>query len=182
MKNFNKRIFCELAAYSALKIGNILMFLFCLLLAASSCVRSRPSSSTGTNTPQPESSVEDTFLYYPIKDNRIAVDLKKTQKASIFDYVKHIELIPLETGDNVLIGKLEKIIFHQNRYYILDTHHAQFIVFVFDETGKYIFKIDKRGRGPGEYTELYDIIINPFTDHLDLLNPRGWGVKNVTFL
>jgi len=149
-----------------------LIFFFCLCLAATSCIRSGTSTATVADMPQPESFAEDTFLYYPIMDKRIAVDLKKTQKASIFDYFKHIELIPLETNENVLIGRLEKLIIHQNRFYIFDSH--QLTVLVFDESGKFIFKVGKRGRGPGEFGDLDDVIINPYTGHLELLNPWGW--------
>jgi len=116
---------------------------------------------------------KDSFVYYPIKDNRIKVDLNNPQKASLFDYFSHIELIPLETSDKVLIGRLGKIICHQNRYYTLDILQAA--VQVFDENGKFIQKIGKSGQGPEEYLPLlYDIIINPFTGNIDLLCPYGW--------
>ena len=104
------------------------------------------------------------------------VDLKKQQQASIFDYFRHIELIPLETNNNVVVGSVGKIIFHQNRYYVFDEHHAQEAVHIFDESGKFIFTINKRGKGPGEYTELTDVIINPFTGNLNLLNPWGFVI------
>ncbi len=150
-----------------------LTHLFCLLLICISCNRSKQPQTT--ISPNYESITKDTCVYYPIKDNKIAVDLKKPQQASIFDYFKHIELIPLETSNDVLIGKIGKFIEHQNRYYILDVPPGgQFIVYAFDATGKFIFKIDKRGKGPGEYTDLSDIIFNPFTGNIDLLNPWGF--------
>ena len=100
----------------------------------------------------------------------IQVDLTKPQNVSLFDYFKHIELIPLETNDNVVIGDMEKVIYHQNRYYVLDGHRDQNIVLVFDDVGKFLFKIGNRGNGPGEYLLLYDIAINPFTGNIELLD------------
>jgi hypothetical protein len=50
----------------------------------------------------------------------------------------------------------------------------QHIVHVFDSQGKFIFKIDKRGQGPGEYPFLDDIYINSFTGHLELLCAMGF--------
>jgi len=112
----------------------------------------------------------DSVLHYPIQGNVINVDLKKPQKTSIFDYFKHIELIPLETNENSLISRIAKVIFHQNRYYILNGSRG---VYVFDEDGRFILKIVRIGRGPGEYTSLSDMFINPFTGNIDLLTP--WG-------
>ena len=120
---------------------------FCLLLFFFSCARSKPS---------------DDF-------NTIQVDLTNPQRASLFDYFSHIELIPLETNDDVVIGTMRKVIHHQNRYYVLDAHSAQNVVLVFDDAGKFLFKIGSVGGGPGEYLLLHDIVINPFTDNIDLL-------------
>jgi hypothetical protein len=115
--------------------------------------------------------MEGSYIYYPIKENRISVDLDNPQKASLFDYFKQIELIPLETNDDVLIGRLEKVIYHQNKYYTLDYH--QFIVQVFDESGKFISKIGRRGQGPGDYLRADNMTINPFTGDLDILETFG---------
>ncbi|BBD45852.1 6-bladed beta-propeller [Petrimonas sulfuriphila] len=110
--------------------------------------------------------IEDSYVYYPVKDNQIKVNLNKPQKASLFDYFSHIELIPLETSDNILIGYCEEIIHYQNRYYIFDRNSLS--IHVFDDTGKFIFKISKHGQGPGEYIDITSMIINPFTGNIDL--------------
>jgi hypothetical protein len=88
------------------------------------------------------------------------------------DYFSKVELIPLETTDDVLIGQMSKLIFFRDRYYTLDKQ--QMIVHVFDKSGRFLFKIDNRGQGPGQYQLLYDIIINPFTGYLELLSPFGF--------
>lgn len=114
-----------------------------------------------------ESMAPDSFVYYPIKDDRIIVDLDKKQKASLFDYFSHIELIPLETSDDVLVGYCEEIVPYQNRYYIFDIKLA--VVHIFDKDGKFIFQMNKRGQGPGEYTpHLTSIFLNPFTGNIDI--------------
>jgi hypothetical protein len=138
-------------------------FLF-LLLICSSCNRQKQPTKAELSQYEP---VKDTYMYYPIRDNRIRVDLSRTQQASLFDYFSHIELIPLETNDDVLIGWCEKIIHYQNKYYIFDRQQNR--VFVFDNTGKFIFQINKRGQGPGEYTFISDIFVNPFTETIDIL-------------
>jgi hypothetical protein len=104
-------------------------------------------------------------------DNVISVDLDNPEKTSLFDYFRSIELIPLETSPDVLVQGLTKIVFHQDRYYVLDK--PQCIIFVFDKTGKFIFKIDKKGQGTGEYSFIEDFNINPFSGNIELLEPFG---------
>ena len=104
-------------------------------------------------------------------DSVIYVDLDSPARASLFDYFRSIELIPLETSPDVLIAWISKIIVHQDYYYVLDM--PQSIIFVFDTTGNFLFKIDKKGQGPGEYIFISDFIINPFSSNLELLDPSG---------
>jgi hypothetical protein len=104
-------------------------------------------------------------------DKAIFVDLDRPERASLFDYFSSIELIPLETSPDVLIAGITKIINHQDKWYMMDK--PQSIIFVFDRTGKFLFKIDKKGQGPGEYAFISNFNINPFTGKLELLDPSG---------
>ena len=88
---------------------------------------------------------------------------------SLFDYFSHIELIPLETNDDVVIGRISKVVYHQNRYHVLDRHPAHNVVLLFDDAGKFLFQIGRQGNGAGEYITAYDVIINPFTGDIDIL-------------
>ncbi len=107
----------------------------------------------------------------PQTDNVIFVDLDRPERASLFDYFRSIEIIPLETSPDVLIAGIMKMIVHQNKYYVLDP--TQSIIFVYDQTGKFLFKIDKKGQGAGEYSFIQDFNINPFSGNLELLEPYG---------
>jgi hypothetical protein len=107
----------------------------------------------------------------PQTDNAIFVDLDRPEKASLFDYFSSIELIPLETSPDVLIAGITKIINYQDKWYMLDK--PQSILFVFDQTGKFLFKIDKKGQGAGEYLFISDFNINPITGNLEVLEPFG---------
>ena len=104
-------------------------------------------------------------------DGTIFVDFDHPEKASLFDYFSSIELIPLETSPDVLIAAIGKIIVHKDIYYALDP--TQSIIFVFDQTGKFLFKINKKGQGTGEYLYIQDFNINPFSGKLELLEPSG---------
>jgi len=116
-------------------------YLFYILLVCSSCGRSNQATVSDTDTNLSVVIVEDSSEHFSIKDNIIKVDLNKPQQASLFDYFKHIELIPLETNDDVLIGIMRKIIYYQKKYYVLDTFFQKYKVFVFDESGKFIKQI-----------------------------------------
>ena len=65
-------------------------------------------------------------------------------------FVDTIELIPLETTEDNLIGEITRVIFNNGKYYIRSTNGMQNPkLFVFNENGKYIQKISKQGVGPG---------------------------------
>lgn len=107
----------------------------------------------------------------PQIDGAIFVNLDRPEKVSLFDYFRSIELIPLETSDDILIKGIWKMIIHQDKYYALDKNQS--IIFVFDKTGKFLFKIDKKGKGIGEYVSIGDFNINPFSGNLEILEAYG---------
>ena len=152
--------------HNIMKIRHVFIFLLLFI----SCGRSKQTNISNAEANLSEVIIKGSYEYFSIKENKITVDLNKPQQASLLDYFDHIELIPLETNDDVLIGFLRKIIYHQNRYYALDTYRGKYSVFVFDESGKFILQISKYGQGPGEYSVLADMSINPFTGNIDLLS------------
>ena len=90
---------------------------------------------------------------------------EKIKYSELFDSVKYIRL---ENCDDCLIADIDKIIFFNNCFYILDKR--QNILFNFSDIGKLIWKIDKKGNGPGEYRTLMDFDLD--NNRLYLYNPR----------
>jgi len=80
-----------------------------------------------------------------------------------------IELIPLETTDNSLIQLIEKYDYLNGKHYIFD--EVQAILFFFDEEGKYLNRIAKKGQGPGEYKLIYDFALNPKEELIHMSSP-----------
>lgn len=75
-------------------------------------------------------------------------------------FVDTIELIPLETTEENLIGEITRLIFNDGKYYIRSTNSMQNEkLFVFNENGNYIRKIGNKGVGPGEYIRFHDFTI-----------------------
>jgi hypothetical protein len=101
----------------------------------------------------------------------VEIDLSNASETSFFDIFDSVGLVKLETTPNSIIKEVTRIIPYKNEMFILDA--TQNSVLRFDNNGKFLTRIQKIGNGPGEYTLLYDININPFSENLELLNPRG---------
>jgi hypothetical protein len=94
------------------------------------------------------------------------IDENSVMKYSeIFDSIRFVRL---ETTDNSLIGRVDKIIVTDDRFVILDASIAK-MVFVFDKNGKFLNRIGKNGNGPGEYDEPDDIVYDKYNDELLIL-------------
>jgi hypothetical protein len=72
--------------------------------------------------------------------------------------LSHIRYVPLETSDQCLIGLAYKTLVRNNKIYVADFHEAM-ALFIFDMNGKFLFKIARRGQGPGEYISFSDFDI-----------------------
>ena len=83
-----------------------------------------------------------------------------------------IEMTPLETADNCLVGREPiELLLDQNHYFIKD--NQQKVIFRFDRAGKFINSIGSRGMGPGEYAGIYDFDIDPAANLVEILAPAG---------
>ena len=86
--------------------------------------------------------------------------------------VKINSIIRLETLDNALIGEVTKIIFYDDKFYILDRMIGKSL-FVFDKNGNFLSKA-KRGRGPGECLDPWDFIIDPVNQTISLWDQASY--------
>ncbi len=73
----------------------------------------------------------------------------------IQDIIELDSYIPL--SNEALVGRVERIIIHDDRVYILDNEPK---IICFNMKGKVMFKIDNRGAGPTEYQNLRDFAID----------------------
>ena len=107
---------------------------------------------------------------YPVID--VGSIAGKYQRVYCSDYFSSIELIPLETNDNCLIGtvRLENIVFVNDSLIFFISDHATGNVtyswmprdlFVFDRSGKFLNKIGRLGQGPGEFKGIQYVYLNP---------------------
>lgn len=71
--------------------------------------------------------------------------------------IDSIEVIKLETSANSLIGRIRKIEYLNNKIYILTDSQ---VLLIFDKNGHFLKKLDKKGKGMGEYIEIKDFFID----------------------
>ena len=81
-------------------------------------------------------------------------DLMLISPDSIFTSVTYL---PLETTDESIFYEINKILIHDDIYYLLDKKQSS--ILTFDKDGKYLKKLMKIGLGPGEYVSLDDFFI-----------------------
>lgn len=82
--------------------------------------------------------------------------------------IENVEYVRLETSDDALIGKVDKIIVTEDRIFVADLSQIQ-CCHIFDRKGKFIKKLARRGRAGNEYTYLEDIFYNPDNHTINLL-------------
>ena len=75
-----------------------------------------------------------------------------------FEYFENAEFIKLETTQNSIIHKIDRLYFFKEFIYILDK--KQMSIFVFTSDGKFQKQIMNIGRGPGEYIQIGDFTID----------------------
>ena len=79
----------------------------------------------------------------------------------IEDIYDSLEMIPLETKEECLIGYIHKVERFEDRIYILDANGMT--LGLFDTDGKYISHINKPGRGPDEYLSINFFRVDPIS-------------------
>lgn len=82
---------------------------------------------------------------------------------------KNVWYIKPEATKNSLIGEYDKIISHNDTIFILEASSSQQAIFAFRTNGDFLFKINARGRGPGEYRKISDFYIDAENAHIGIL-------------
>jgi len=90
-------------------------------------------------------------------------------KASVF--FKSCKTIILETNSECFIGNITDIQAFDEKIFIHDKAIAKSL-FVFDMEGKFICRIGKFGRGPGEYLSIEDFTINTENNEIYVLDSK----------
>ncbi|MDR1338797.1 MAG: 6-bladed beta-propeller [Prevotellaceae bacterium] len=74
------------------------------------------------------------------------------------DMLDSIQIIPLETSSESLIGAVHQMYHVGDKYYIQSLIQKE--ILIFSASGKYLGNLSKVGNGPGEYVELRDFKVD----------------------
>ncbi len=124
------------------KISSITIILLIIKLILCSCTTNKKET-----TPNTKSNLINITMPQPIADSVPWEDL-----------IDSISFIRLETNKDCGISKIRKIIVHNHQFYIHDFNNHR--ILVFNKHGRYVGKLEKRGKGPHEYIELRDFCIS----------------------
>lgn len=94
------------------------------------------------------------------------------------EVINIIEVIKLETSEQSLIGEMSKILVRNEKFYIHDGTSNS--ILKFNAQGEFLGKLDKKGRGPGEYSELRDFDVDK-NENIYILSYNKMLVFNPSF-
>jgi hypothetical protein len=103
------------------------------------------------------------------------IDMDKASTADFSDLFTKMEIVPLETTEESLIGSDIKFTYNEIEkcYFAFDSQ--QKIIFCFDENGQFKFSSAQlKGAGPGEYSMGEDFNYNPFDSSYEIIEMTGW--------
>ena len=90
----------------------------------------------------------------------IPVNVYQDEPILLSEISERIDVIELETTDNSLIGggNSNRVLLYKDYILFFDGFAVDPKILLFDNKGKFIRRISKRGQGPGEHTALYDVV------------------------
>ena len=88
----------------------------------------------------------------------IVIDGGRFVEISSDNILGNIALTPLETTAECMIGEQFRVLESERDYYILDD--VSKLITRFGADGKFLNIIGKKGKGPGEYIDMYDAIVS----------------------
>jgi Txe/YoeB family toxin of Txe-Axe toxin-antitoxin module len=98
-------------------------------------------------------------LLYPVYDEKTEINVGiGSEIIDIKDMLDSVRYIHLETSDECLIGEINKIVYYDDKYYILDRAKTKKLL-CFDSTGHFERLFGRTGQGPGEYVEPTDFMV-----------------------
>lgn len=89
-------------------------------------------------------------------DIRSAIQ-KKNKDIKLTEIGESIRYIPLETIENKILRRIQKVLLHQDYIFVTDRQS----VFQFSEDGRFIRQVGKAGKGPGEHSNRISFTLNP---------------------
>ena len=105
------------------------------------------------------------------------VEVEKALPIDVKSEIDSFRFLILETSDSLQIGRISKILFHDDKMIITDAITNN--LYIFNRNGKLLNKISNIGNGPGEYVRIDDVIIDYVLKYIVVLD--GIQKKMITY-
>lgn len=92
----------------------------------------------------------------------------KSELKNLSEIATDVLYLPLQTTENSLISRIISIKSMNDKFYLLQPWQ----ILCFDKTGKFLYKLDKQGTGPEEYTIIKDFDISPVSNMIAILDSK----------
>ncbi|MDR1699906.1 MAG: 6-bladed beta-propeller [Lachnoclostridium sp.] len=107
--------------------------------------------------------------------NMITIEVSDQNKMDPRSVIEEMELIPLETTAESLIGDVEHLFMVDDKIIVVDIVHSKSI-FIFGRKGELIRRINGLGRGPNEYLNLSHVALTHDKQHIAAYDDKGAGI------
>ena len=118
---------------------------FIILLTFVSCGKKKSSTQSGM--------IDENSITITIPAN-----IPSDSKIFLSEFVDSVEYIRLETTTEAILSNVSGVFFCDD--IIIVSEKQTQCIYLFDRQGKYISKIDKRGKGPGEYIQISQMMFD----------------------
>lgn len=88
-------------------------------------------------------------------------DLREISTFNVTLFLDSCSYIPLETSDNLLIGRVEQLEISNQYIFFINSNDS---LYVFDRQGHFLNTVGTKGRGPREYVSIHSYTMTPACD------------------
>ncbi len=112
------------------------------------------------------------LLFFGCREHRVDLEIGENDAPLAFDeYVESVSMIKIAETDDMMIADISKaVMIDDSTYIVMDRRQRALLKMT--RGGKIVDKFQRIGRGPGEYTEIFDFDIDTNNGRLFLLCNR----------
>ena len=92
------------------------------------------------------------------------IDFDDSNLIHVKDFIDQVTFVPLETNDSCLISRIARVHSIDTLLFVHDIKTNS--INVFNEKGKHLYNVSKKGQGPGEYISLSKFLIDELKKQL----------------
>lgn len=85
----------------------------------------------------------------------LAIDPDESQKFKMSELISEISWTALETHSKSTLSRVDRFRASEDKYYFMDLFSTNTLS-VFDKRGKFLYKLENKGSGPGEFSFMHD--------------------------